>query len=78
MEYVEDANADASAPAPEPRQPFMPTSTCGKVFYLLPGPGESVGRLVGPTAVSSMDTDQSGMRIVCYATYVSAPPCTHV
>ena len=57
----------------KPAEPFMPTSTCGKVFYRLPAPGDSVGRVVGQTAVSSMGSDQSGMRVVAYATYVSSP-----
>ena len=68
-----DALIDAAARGGRKGEAWMPTSTCGTEFYLLPKPGEEHGELVGPELVSEMDTDQSGMRIVSYGQYVSLP-----
>jgi len=70
---IGDALNDAAARGGRKGEAWMPTSTCGTEFYLLPKPGEEHGELVGPELVSEMDTDQSGMRIVSYGQYVSLP-----
>ena len=61
---------DDDGDAKECADAWMPTSTCGTEFLLLPKQGEEHGQIVGPEYVSAIDSDQSGMRIISYGQYV--------
>jgi hypothetical protein len=53
--------------------PWCETSTAGRTFYRLPNKEKPDGELYGLDGASSVDGDQSGMRIIGFGTWVSAP-----
>ena len=51
---------------------WMPSTTAGRVFFQLPTSPKGFGRVVGVDGVSSMGTEQTGMRQISYAVAVRA------
>ena len=63
-------------PGVTPSAAWLPTSTAATRFFRLPTTEHPVGAVYGVDAASSLSGDQSGQRIVGYATWVSVAPHT--